>query len=118
MAKPSPQAPNSGMTVRMMRAIAASSPASIGRMVQAAYCILASGGTGKEILPEAFAEFQRREARREQEPLPGPHTEFQQVPALRFVLHALGHEREPEAAGDAADRLAHRHVRVVVRHAL
>src|SRR5690606_24185471 len=106
------------MTVRMTLAIAASSPASIGRMFQDAACIDASGGSGKEILPEALAEFQRRQSGREQEALSGPDAEVHQELPLRFVLHAFGHQREPEAAGDAADRLAHGHVRLVVRHAL
>src|SRR5690606_25386356 len=106
------------MTVRMMLAIAASSPDSIGRMVQAAACIVASSAAGKESLPEAFTEFQRRQSGREQEALSGPDAEVHQELPLRFVLHAFGHQRETEAAGDAADGLAHRHVRLVVRHAL
>src|SRR3546814_1287606 len=46
-------------------------------------------------------ELVRPQARREQEALADWNAQFEQEPALLFGLHALGHQPQPEAAGDA-----------------
>src|SRR5690606_27120281 len=59
-------------------------------------------------------EFFRREAGGEQEALAHGDAQLQQEAALRLVLDAFGHQPQAEAARDAGDRLADRHVRLVV----
>src|SRR3546814_19630488 len=53
-------------------------------------------------------ELVRPQARREQEALADWNAQFEQEPALLFGLHALGHQPQPAAAGDAGDGLADR----------
>src|SRR5690606_5635153 len=120
IAKPLPQAPNSGITVRMIAAMAASSSARIGRIDQSCMRCPASGdgdGEGRCAgLPQPVGVALRRQPRREQEALADLDPELEQEPALRLILHALGDQRQPEAAGDAAHRLAHRDVGAVGGH--
>src|SRR3546814_20600286 len=63
-------------------------------------------------------ELVRPQARREQEALADWNAQFEQEPALLFGLHALGHQPQPEAAGDAGDGLDDRDAGLVARHAL
>jgi hypothetical protein len=99
----------------MIAAIAASSSAWIGRIEgwMAWSAIFASRLRD----PGGLREFARQQAGREQEALADLDPKFEQEVALRFGLHALGDQAQAQAAGDAGDGLADRHVGFA-RHAL
>src|SRR3546814_3385741 len=63
------------------------------------------GVAGRLVGLQPARELVRPQARREQEALADRHAQLQQEPALLFGFHALGHQPQPEAAGDAGDGL-------------
>src|SRR3546814_5946247 len=71
------------------------------------------GVAGRLVGLQPARELVRPQARREQEALADRHAQLQQEPALLFGFHALGHQPQPEAAGDAGDGLADRDVGLV-----